>query len=951
VMGGFSGDQGYSLAVGPTGNVFITGSFAGTADFDPGPGTFNLTASGIADVFVSKLDASGNFVWARAMGGTANDRSHGIALDAAGNVWTTGQFSTTADFDPGAGVVNLTSAGGTDIYISKLDAAGNYLWAGAMGSPSNDLANAIDLDASGNVVTVGNFAGTADFDPGAGAVNLTSAGGTDIFVSMLSPSGSFIWARRFGSTGTDQGNGITVDGNGYVITTGGYSNTVDFDPSAATANLSSVGMFDIFVSALDAGGNYRWAQSMGGTTGNDVGLGITVDASNNVITVGNYYGTADFDPGPGTFNMTSGGTIDIFVSKLVPGGGFYCARSTGTGGGNSTVTAIATDASGNVYATGNFLGTVDFDPGPSIFNLISSPFYQDIFVLKLDVNGNFVWAKAMGGTGTDSGYAIDVDPAGRVYCTGAFNGTADFNPGAATFNLTSAGMEDIFVSALDNNGNFLWAGRMGSTLADYGFGLVAEAGGNVYTTGYFQGTVDFDPGAAGVSILMSAGDSDIFISVLNSGGAYVLAKRMGGIGTDRGYGIALDAVGNIHTTGWFNAPADFDPGAGTATLNTAGISDVFVSKLDGMGNYVWAGSMGGTNNEVGWNVEVDGSGNVYTVGHFNGTADFDPGAGNYPLTSAGLNDAFVCKWGPAGNHVWTGRMGSTGNDVGGDLVLDAAGNVYVAGHFEGTVDFDPGGGVFNLTSYGGSDIYATQWDANGNLFWAGHGGGLGYDAGYAIALGSLYVGGVHDNLTDLDISPGFYEAFGGCGGNAGFIIKLDDGPLAFRDIVLEAVASANVVELSWTADDVAGSTRFIVERLAVDGFAGANYVPGTSFVPIADLAATEFGFVDRNLAPGRHSYRVKGVDLNGEAVLSNVVEVVLAADGGDWMAYPNPLRSGERLLTGLPAGTVVDVFSLHGQMVQSMVLDGAGGCRMDLPAGLYLLRAQGIARGVRVIVE
>ena len=172
------------------------------------------------------MDSAGNFVWARQLGGTGN----GIAVDASGNVLTTGSFGGTADFDPGAGTNNLTSAGSFDIFISKLDSAGNLSLAFAVGAAAGgtDKGQAIATDAAGNVYTTGYFQGTIDFDPGPGVSLMTSAGGTDIFVVKLDSAGNFVWARQFGGTSDDQGNGIAVDASGNVLTTGYFKGTADF---------------------------------------------------------------------------------------------------------------------------------------------------------------------------------------------------------------------------------------------------------------------------------------------------------------------------------------------------------------------------------------------------------------------------------------------------------------------------------------------------------------------------------------------------------------------------------------------------------------------------------------------------------------------------------------------------------------------------------------------------
>ena len=192
-MGGTSDEYGHGIFVDISGNVYASGYFWGTVDFDPGPGTFNLTSVGSNDIFTSKLDSNGNFVWAKAMGGTSGDQGHGISVDTSGNVYTTGSFFDTVDFDPGPKTFNLTSAGSRDIFISKLDSNGNFAWAKAMGGTSSDLGRGIFVDASCNVYTIGYFSDTVDFDTGLGIFNLTSAGLDDIFIIHLSGS-SFPWS-------------------------------------------------------------------------------------------------------------------------------------------------------------------------------------------------------------------------------------------------------------------------------------------------------------------------------------------------------------------------------------------------------------------------------------------------------------------------------------------------------------------------------------------------------------------------------------------------------------------------------------------------------------------------------------------------------------------------------------------------------------------------------------
>lgn len=456
------------------------------------------------------------FQWAKGMGGPLQDEGYSIAVDTFGNVYTTGYFSDTADFDPGLGIFNLTSVGFDDIFISKLDPSGNFLWAKQMGGNYyNDDGRSIAIDAAGNVYTSGYFNETVDFDPGVGNYNLTSSGLDDIFISKLDASGNFLWAKHMGSASYDEGWSIEIDASGNVYTTGFFSGTVDFDPGVGNFNISSSGSNDLFISKLDASGNFLWAKNIGGTSYVQ-GNSIEVDAMGNVYTTGYFFGTVDFNPGVGTFNLTSNGNEDVFISKLNSSGDFLWAKKIGGSSGDYGQ-AIALDASGNIYTTGFFAYTVDFDPGPGTFNLSSTGGFQDIFISKLDASGNFLWAKQMPGTGNSASYSIKLDATGNVYTTGVFQYTIDFDPNAGIANLTSSGgvNTDIFISKLDALGNFLWAIKLGDTLYDQGSSIAIDQLGNVYTTGYFIGTSDFDPGV-GTFNLTSTGDySDIFIQKLS----------------------------------------------------------------------------------------------------------------------------------------------------------------------------------------------------------------------------------------------------------------------------------------------------------------------------------------------------------------------------------------------------------------------------------------------------
>lgn len=471
-----------------------------------------ILIAGIAILELSNTAIAQTLQWANQMGGTTDDVGVSMAVDALGNVYTTGSFTGTVDFDPGAGTFNLTSAGSKDLFISKVDAGGNFLWAKQMGSTQEDVGTSIAIDGSGNVYTTGYFRFTVDFDPGPAVFNLTTTlNGTDVFILKLNSVGDFVWAKQVGGQGVNTSTSMKFDSFGNIYVSGNFDQTTDFDPGAGVFNLTSLGFNDVFTLKLDANGDFLWAKQLGGTDTYVFSNSMSLDVSGNVYTTGSFIDVVDFNPGTGTFNMTSSSfSDDIFISKLDASGNFVWAKKIG-GASTDVGYAIAVDDSGNVYTTGSFIDGVDFDPGTGTFNLTSLASSGDIFISKLNTAGNFVWAKQIGSTSTEEGIFIAIDDSYNIYTVCHFYQTIDFDPGSDVNNLTSAGSRDIAVVKLDPAGNFVSALQMGGTGDDNCLSLTMDLSGNMYTTGRFKLTGDFDPGA-GVFNLTSAGGFDVFVN-------------------------------------------------------------------------------------------------------------------------------------------------------------------------------------------------------------------------------------------------------------------------------------------------------------------------------------------------------------------------------------------------------------------------------------------------------
>ena len=446
---GHSDIQGNSIAIGSAGNVYTLGEYQGTVDFDPDEDEEALFINrGNNDIFLSKLDEQGKYLWTKTMGGDNIDVGTALAIDGDENLYTTGHFRTTVDFDPSAaGVAELTSPGNDDIFIAKFDKEGKYLWANGFGDISSDRGLDIAVDGAGNVYATGYFSGTIDFDPGTGVANLTSRNSSpDVFIAKFDTNGAYLWAKKIGGSKIDQGNSITVDANGNIYVVGYFRNIATLDPNIAEPSIRSAGSHDIFVIKLTADGTLIWAHAIG---------------------------SADSD-----------------VAKKV-----------------------ALGADGTVYIMGEFSDTVDFNPDDhegEVANLVSSG-NKDLFLLSLTPGGVFGWAQKFGGTGRDSGADLVVDADGTVQLLGIFEGTIalDDTMGEGA-SLVSAGDNDLFFASYSKAGVLKDAFRIGGTGADTAGGLAAGANESHYLTGAFVNTVDFDPDE-GEAALVSRGEEDGFI--------------------------------------------------------------------------------------------------------------------------------------------------------------------------------------------------------------------------------------------------------------------------------------------------------------------------------------------------------------------------------------------------------------------------------------------------------
>lgn len=436
-----------------------------------------------SNIEILNSDINSYYDWVKNAGGSSHDQGFSVDVDSEGNSYITGCFSEEAFF----GSITLNAEISYDVFVAKLNNNGNFEWAVSAGGYCRAISQDINVDVEGNIYITGSFDGTANF----GQIQLESNGKTDVFVAKLDSSGSWLWATRAGGLYYDYSQGIEVDENENVFLTGYFMGSAVF----GSTTLISKGSADIFVAKLNPSGDFLWAVSAGGIK-TDLCYDISVDLNGNSYITGYFNDISSF----GDINLSSLGDTDVYIAKLNPSGNYLWAVS---GGGTSTDVAydIVVDDEQFIYVTGFFYYAASFG---SIS--MTADDNADLFLVKLDYDGNWLQGVDSDGNSYESGYSIDINESGNIYVTGCFYEDAIF--GESTF--ISNGNRDVFVAKLNSNLEWQWAKSGGGIYADIGHGISSDSSGNCYVTGEFLLSPSFDS-----NLLKSNGIKDIFILKLS----------------------------------------------------------------------------------------------------------------------------------------------------------------------------------------------------------------------------------------------------------------------------------------------------------------------------------------------------------------------------------------------------------------------------------------------------
>lgn len=429
---------------------------------------------------------------------------------------------------------------------------------------------------------------------------------------------------------------IAVDGFGDVVVAGYFVQSVDLDPTDGLDYATSQGDYDVFVVKVHADGSYAWSRTFG-CPDRDEGESVAANTYGDVFVVGAFRDTVDFDPTDGVDERTpidDPGTAtpdeNCFLTKLHGDGSYAWTRTFGGGAGFSRAYGVAYDARGNLWIGGEFVGSVDFDPG--IGNDIHStvPRSRDVFVTKLDGDGNYLWTRTFGGSGAERGTGIAVDRQGNPFMTGTFRGTVDFDPTSGVdLHTRVSAIEDVFLTKLLADGSYGWTHTWPVAGVGQRLKVSVDDDGAALLAGLFNDTVDFDPSTEGVDLQTAPGDyNSAFVTKVRNDGTWAWSRTFLSSLQAEAIEATADSEGNVMVCGTFRGTTDFDPTDGV-DLRTPSHgfthNEAYLTKLTADGMPVWTRTIGPTDGAHAVGVVVDDGGATIITGWYGGVADFQFG--------------------------------------------------------------------------------------------------------------------------------------------------------------------------------------------------------------------------------------------------------------------------------------------------------------------------------------
>lgn len=802
-LGGTSVDEGYGIAVDNTNSaIYITASFNGTVDVDPGAGTVNETATNgsYADALILKLDMDGNYWLHETIGGAQNEVYTDVAVDSAGNVYVSGWTdSLSLDLDPGAGSETLTNSGQQAAFVTKFDNSFNHLWSKKVDGASMKSYEHIELvGQSFYLLGYLTSSSNVDYDPGAGTDNHLAPGGNPTtIVTKYATDGTYGWTRSVGdASGHVYQKALATDLSGAVYLGGYFLDTsVDFDPTAGTDLKSGSGSGNAFLSKYNADGTYGWTRVVSTGVDEDTVQSIDVSAEGAVFAAGfvGGYDSYDFDGTDGTDSITLAADA-AFITQYSSDGDYGDTLVFMEDNYTQQLNAMIVN-NNTIWIAGNMEDPgVDFD-GTAGTDIVTPVDRNDGFITRYHYSaaalpdsapagavstGTFdsdipnasdpllehKWTYTWGGTGSESMRAFTRDAGGNVLAAGTFTSPyMDYDPtDGSDIREEGAPHQLPLVVKFTATGEYVWSQTFTGTHQTVIDGIDTDSTGAVYIAGQFRGTVDLNPGEDVTSYTShgSGSQNSAFLVKLNSNGEYVWSKVVGGDDGGTQYlDVKIDSNDRVVVGGITNVDVsiDLNPDGGTDTKtisSSAPGADSFISIFLADGTYVLSRVVYGDNSDSIANVEIGSDDSIY-IGGYTMSSELNIEDGDPEANPDGYMVGYFVKYDSSGNYLWSVLYGGTSGTITMySMDLDEEDNIYAGAEYYDQTDFDGTDGTDLYTpADGNGDPYVVKYDSDGNyVYTISVPNAESYEETWYVDVtgGYLYFGGYSDGGS-LDYDP------------------------------------------------------------------------------------------------------------------------------------------------------------------------------------------------------
>ncbi len=778
-LGDGEGDDDASthLSFFSNGDLLAVGQFEGLIDFDPDSTERFLatSAEGGGEPYFLRYSRKGELIWWRALRSKRDIHIYGLKLDAQDNIYLTGSYIEEVIFEASAanGRLSGVSPNDGDGYLAKFDQNGNYIWSKRFAGTGIDAGIDIEINPAGEVVVLGHFGDSLQFDPNQIGTLRISAGAGDVFMAAYEASnGNFKWVKTIAGSGFDNARSLAIDAQSNYYLNGDFTSTLSFSLNPPSALISSGGN-DVFIAKFDLNRNLKWAKKIAGSS-TDLGADMLLIGDTLLAVSGTFRNNIQLDPsGVNPLQTGASSLPDIFISLLDTAAQFQWGHTIGSSS-TDQVYDLMYDPSGLLYLGGYFALTVDFDPSPSSSQSLTA-LGGDGFFASYHINdGSFNQVQAITGSTFSKVNTVALASNQNIWIGGALYGSGNFNPSGQPFNLQSPA---------SNNSNSFFASYSGASLDTAWLTEDREGGndqikqsiflqnGKVLSTGFFSGGVDFDPDTS-ESWLNSLGEEDIFLAQYQNNLSLDWAISLGGLASDKGMAIGEDPTGNLYLAGEYE---------GTLFFNNQGIKDsiigqanlaAFLAKFNPQGNLIWIQNITGNPGFAFINdLSINSSAQIAIAGLYQGSISFD---GINTTANASNRAAFLAVYDSSKTLIWNQVVDGSSNEYGLSALASSNGDFYLGGSYRNTLDFDPSTAVVNRSSsFGTNDVFISKYNSTGDFQWVRTYGQRNFEGARDLKEdddGNLYATGEFEGT--VDFNPPNLDTLRSAGGTDAFILKL-----------------------------------------------------------------------------------------------------------------------------------------------------------------------------------